>query len=179
MTTPRVYDVTRQDTWDIMVELDQQVRYYLRLADRHMLRYRSIRLLLLFGILAEGAAVYFLAEAPPALLWGIAGTGAFLIGLVTMFDPYTNYAERAANLRAAHLMCDDLKIDAERLWRDIEADRIQDQEAGDRYSEITKQRQRAVSMAGTHSHRRDNLRSAKEASRAITARYAPQGDGHR
>ena len=40
MTTPRVSDATRNDTWDMMLDLERQVRYYLRLADRYMLRYR-------------------------------------------------------------------------------------------------------------------------------------------
>ena len=172
MTTKTVSDPTRNDTWEMILDLERQVRYYLRLADRYMLWYRAIRFIFLFGILAEGAAVYFLVKAPPPLLWAIAGTGGFLLGLLTVFDAVTNYAEKAANIRATHLLCDDLKIEAERLWRDIESDRILDQEAEEHYSEITDRWSRATRMTTLEVHHHDNVQAAKEAYKMVESRYA-------
>ena len=172
MTNKTVSNPTRNDTWEMMLDLERQVRYYLRLADRYMMWYRVIRFLLLFGILAEGAAVYFLTKAPPALLWSIAGTGGLVLGFITVFDAVTNYAEKAANLRATHLICDDLKVEAERLWRDIESDRIQDKEAEERYSEITDRWLQATRMITLEVHHHDNIQAAKEAYEMTQSRYA-------
>ena len=76
MTTNQVSDPTRNDTWDMLLDLERQVRYYLKLGDRYMLRYRAVRYLLLFGILTEGTIIYFLAGTPSSSpLWAIPGAG--------------------------------------------------------------------------------------------------------
>ena len=167
-----VSDATRSDTWGMLLDLERQVRYYLKLADRYMLWYRSIRFILLFGIIAEAAAVYFLSAAPPVALWTVAGIGAAALAGITVFDAATNWAERAANLRAVHLLCDDLNTEATRLWRDIEANRVDDREAEKRYAEIMERWAKATRMATVEIHERDNLRAAKEANEIVTGRYA-------
>ena len=64
-----VSDATRNDMWEMMLDLERQVRYYGRLAGNYSIRYRAIRHLLLFGVLAEGAAMYFpLGTEPPAAM---------------------------------------------------------------------------------------------------------------
>ena len=146
MTNRRVSDITRSGTWEMMLDLERQVRYYPKLADRYMLWYRVIRFVLLFGILTEGAVVYFISTGAPQLLWPIAVLLGLLLGVITMLDAISNCAEKAANLRAVHLQCDDLKAEAERLWRDIESDRVQDDEAEDRYNGIADRWSKAVRM---------------------------------
>ena len=54
-----VSDLTRNDVWEMMLDLERQVRYYGTLADRYGLRYRTIRYLLLLGVLAEGGIFHF------------------------------------------------------------------------------------------------------------------------
>ena len=88
-----VSDATRNDTWEMILDLERQVRYYGKLAGDYSMKYRTIRYFLLFGVLAEGAAVYFLSGQDPLLLWGTAGLGAFTLGFITVFDAVTNYAE--------------------------------------------------------------------------------------
>ena len=109
-----VSDATRNDTWEMMLDLERQVRYYGKLADRYSLRYRVIRYLLLFGIVGEGAIVYF-AQGETVVLWTLGGLGAFILGFLTIFDAATNYAETSAALRTVSMLCDDLKADTERL----------------------------------------------------------------
>ena len=172
MTASRVSDATRNDTWEMLLDLERQVRYYLRLADRYTLWHRGLRFLLLVGILLEGMAVYFLAAKDPELLWGVAGAGAALLGGGTIFDAMAGYAEKAASLRAVHLMCDDLKIEAERLWSDIEAGRVQDVQAAERYSAIVDRWSKATRMTTVELHENDNVKAAREAAEIMGARYA-------
>ena len=172
MTDGRVSDATRNDTWEMLLDLERQVRYYLRLADRYSLWNRALRFLLLAGILLEGMAVYFLAAQQPELLWGVAGAGAALLGAGTIFDAMSGFAEKAASLRAVHLMCDDLKIEAERLWSDIEAGRVQDAQAAERYSAIVDRWSKAVRMTTVELHQHDNVKAAREAAEIMGARYA-------
>ncbi len=171
MTASRVSDATRNDTWEMLLDLERQVRYYLRLADRYSLRHRTLRFLLLAGILLEGMAVYFLAAQQPELMWGIAGAGAALLGAGIIFDATAGFAEKAASLRAVHLMCDDLKIEAEGLWSDIEAGRVQDARAAERYSAIVDRWSRATRMATVELHEHDNVKAAREAADIMGARY--------
>ena len=167
-----VSDATRNDTWEMILDLERQVRYYGKLAGDYSMRYRTIRYFLLFGVLAEGAAVYFLSGQDPLLLWGTAGLGAFTLGFITVFDAVTNYAETAAYLKAAHLLCDELKTEAERLWRDIESDRVQDEEADERYTGIMDHWLIATRLTKLEVHDHDNMRATREAYEIVTSRYA-------
>ena len=168
----RVSDSTRGNTWEMMLDLERQVRYYLTLSDRYTLRYRALRYFTLFGTLGLGAAVYFLSRGSPQLLWSVAGVIAFALGFMNLFDAVTSYAERAAGLRVVHLMCSDLKTEAEQLWRDIEADRVQDEEAEKRYMAIMERWHRATLMTGEKVHQRDNVRAAQEANEVMAGRHA-------
>ena len=168
----RVSDSTRRDTWEMMLDLERQVRYYLTLADRYMLRYRALRYLTLLGTLGLGAAVYFLSAGPQGLLWSVAGVIAFALGFMNLFDAVTSYAERAAGLRAVHLMCSDLKTEAEQLWRDIEANRVKDDEAEKRHMAIMERWHRTTLITDEKIHRHDNVRAAREASEIMADRYA-------
>ena len=102
-----VSDVTRNDVWEMMLDLERQVRCYGRLSDRYGLRYRVIRYLLLLGVLAEGGIFYFLS-GEPWLFLGFGGALALALGVVTVFDAVTNYAETAEVLRTTSLLCDEL-----------------------------------------------------------------------
>lgn len=172
MTEGRVSDATRNDTWEMLLDLERQVRYYLRIADRYSLRHRALRSLILAGILLQGMAAYFLAAHQPELLWSVAGAGAALLGTGTIFDAMTGFAEKAASLRAVHLMCDDLKTQAGRLWSDIEAGRVQDAHAAERYSAIVDRWSKATRMTTVELHQHDNVKAAREAAEIMAARHA-------
>ena len=167
----QVSDATRNDAWELLLDLERQTRYYGRLADRYSLRYRIIRYLLLLGVLAEGAAVYFLAGHPP-LLWGVGGLGFLALGFITVFDAVTNYAETSARLRSASGLCDEIKIEGEALWRDIESHRLADAQAETRYRQIVNRWSLAAAGVGLETHDHDNVEAAKQAYEAISSRYA-------
>ena len=69
-------------------------------------------------------------------------------------------------------MLDDLKVEAEALWRDIEAGRTDYQEAEKRYSAIIDRWSKATGMATVEVNDSDNLSAAKEANEIVTGRYA-------
>ena len=166
-----VSDATRNDTWHMILDLERQVRYYGKLADRHALRYRAIRYLLLLGIVVEGAIVYFLqGETVP--LWTLGGLGAFILGFLTVFDATTNYAETSAALRTVSMLCDDMKAEAERLWRDIEAEQVDDPRAEERLSTLVDRWFRATQQINVATHNHDNKQAAKDAYKIVVERYA-------
>ena len=166
-----VSDATRNDTWGLLLDLERQVRYYLRLADRYTLTYRTIRYGLLVGILLEAAVVYFSA-GQPLLLWTIGGLGAALLGFATIFDAVTNYAETSSVLRLTAELCDEIKVEAERLWRDIESGRVEDADAEERYNGIVNRWSLATSRVKLEVHHPDNVKAAKEAYEVLASRYA-------
>ena len=166
-----VSDLTRNDVWEMMLDLERQVRYYGTLADRYGLRYRTIRYLLLLGVLAEGG-IFHLFSSSPWLLLGIGGMVALALGFVTVFDAVTNYAETSASLRTTSLLCDDLKAEAERLWRDIEANRIDDDGAEALYSKLMDRWIRWTQRVTLELHHHDNVKAAKEAYEVVASHYA-------
>ena len=170
-TTKTVSDITRNDTWELMLDLERQVRYYGRLGDMYRLRYQFIRYLLLFGIVTEGLIVYFLAAHPP-YMWALGGLVAFILGFVTIFDALTNYADTSAALRTTTTDLDDLKSDTQALWRDIEAQRIGDDEAEERYRRIVDLWSRATRRVTLEAHDHVNVKAAKEGHEAVESRYA-------
>ena len=167
----RVSDITRNDTWELMLDLEREFRYYSILRDRYSTWYKVIRYLLLFGIVAEGMVIYFLT-GHPIWLWSIGGLGVFLIGFVTIFDASTNYADISALLRATTDDIDDVKTDTEHLWRDIEGDIVNHHEAERRYNELVSRWTRSTRRLSLSTHDRDNVQAAKESYRAVAERYA-------
>lgn len=167
----RVSDITRNDTWELMLDLERELRYYSKLRDRYSRWYKVIRYSLLFGIVAEGMIIYFSA-GHPAILWGVGGVGAFLIGFATIFDASTNYAETSALLRATADDIDDVKTETERLWRDIEGDMVSHQEAERRYDELVSRWTRSTRRLSLPIHENDNVQAAKESYNAVAEKYA-------
>ena len=167
-----VSDVTRNDVWGMMLDLERQVRYYGALADRYGLWYRVIRFALLMGVVLEGGIFYFFS-GQPWLLLGLGGGAALLLGFITVFDAVTNYADTAAVLRTTSQLCDDLKVEVERLWRDIEADRVDDAGAEELYSKLMDRWSRWTQRVTLEVHHHDNVEAAKEAYEVVVGRYAP------
>ena len=171
VTAKHVSDVTRRATWELMLDLERQFRYYGRLGDRYAVRHRAFSFLFLMGILVEGALIYFLSAVPIAL-WTFAGIGALILGYITIVDVSMNHAEKSAALRAVAADCDDLKSEAEQLWRDIESFRVDDHSAEDRYNRILDRWFRATRRITLETHHHDNVQAAEEACKALADRYA-------
>ena len=166
-----VSDPTRGDCWELMLDLERQARYYGRLADRYSVMYRGIRYALLLGVLLEGALLFFLS-GDALLLLAVGGSGALALVFVTVLDAVTNYAETSALLRSTSLMCDELNVEAQRLWRDIEAFRVPDDGAEERYNQLVDRWSRATLRVFLETHDRDNLVAAREAYEIVSSRYA-------
>ena len=167
----RVSDPTRGDCWELMLDLERQARYYGRLADRYSVMYRVIRYALLLGVLLEGALLYFFS-GDALLLLAVGGFGALALGSVTVFDAVTNYAEASESLRSASLLCDELNVEAQRLWRDIEAFRVPDDGAEERYNQLVDRWSRAALRVSLETDDHDNLVAAREAYEIVSSRYA-------
>ena len=161
---------TRLDTWQLIFDLERNMRYHTVLGDRYALRYRAIRFILLFGILAEAVAIYFLS-GQPTFVWVLVGLATAALGFLTVFDAATNYAETAATLRATARQCDHLKTQAQRLWRDIEAYRITDTQAEQHYQELVSQWAQATSAVNREVHQHDNIKAAEEACTVLTTKH--------
>lgn len=166
-----VSDATRNATWHMMLDLERQFRYYTTLADRYAKYYKVIRYLLLFGIVVEGAILYFLTGEKDAL-WVLAGIGAAIIGFLTIYDASTNYAETSAQLRTTATDVDRLKAKAEQLWRDIEAYRVDDQKADERHNDLVNDWMLATRRIAIQSHNHDNKVAAQAADKDVLSRYA-------
>ena len=128
--------------------------------------------MLLFGVVGEGGIIYFFS-AEPWLLLGLGGTVALSLGILTAFDAVTNYAETSAVLRTTSQLCDYLKVDVERLWRDIEAGRINDARAEELYSKLMDRWSRWTQRVTLEIHHPANVEAAKEAYEVVQGRYAP------
>ena len=170
----KISDPVLKDTWNMLLDLDRQTRYYGRLADRYSKWRRVIRYLLLVGLVVEAAVVYF-SYGHPVLLWFLGGAGAFILGFLTIFDASTDYGRLAADLRMASLLCDELSVDAARLWRDIEAGRIEDPQAEDRYNSLVERWIRATQRVELAIHDTDNKIAARETYRVMAEKYGQQG----
>ena len=171
MIETNVSETTRREVWRLLVNLEHNVRYYGAIADRHLLEYRAIRFIMLVGLLGEGVILYFAATAQP-LLWGVGVLLAFLLAILTVYDVVANRADSAAVLRLTSMSCDDLKTEAEQLWRRVESNRIDDFDAGTRCDQIIDRWARATQKAILEVHQGYNLEAAKEASKVLSDRYA-------
>lgn len=168
----RTADTTRSEVWQAMVDLEQQVRYYGRLADQCARRYRTIRYGLLLGVLTEGAFLWVL-QGQPVLAWTMGGAGAAGLAILTIVDAVTNYAEAAATLRCAQWDCDELKTEAKRLWRDIETKRVDQHHAEDKLTEIADRKRRATRRVTMKTDHRMSRKAAQEADQMMKERYGP------
>lgn len=72
-----VSDGTRKDVWELLVNLERNVRYYGLIGDRHHLNYRLVRFGVLAGILLEGL-ILFLAAGGQQGWWYAGGVVAFI-----------------------------------------------------------------------------------------------------
>ena len=126
--------LTRTSVWNLLCDLEMNVRYYGIKADQMRGRFVIIRFVLLTSVLLEGFLLY----------WGTTGTSALVVAVVfgmfmaalALWDALANYSETAATLRFAAGGCDDLRFESERLWRNIEASSVTRDEAEREYERI-------------------------------------------
>ena len=172
MTTSmdEVSDVARKDVWELLVNLERNVRYYSLIGDRHGLNYRLIRFGVLSGLLFEGLVLYFAVNGSPNW-WVVGGILAFVLALMTVFDVVTNYADSAAVLKFTAIMCDDLKSEVEQLWTRIETEQISSLRLEEQYSSIVERWSRATQKATLSLENTPNHDTTVEAVKVLRNRY--------
>ena len=172
MTTDRteVSDVARKEVWELLVNLERNVRYYSLIGDRHGLNYRLIRFGVLAGILFEGLVLYYAANGNQTW-WGVGGVVAFALALLTVFDVVTSYADSAANLKFTAIMCDDLKSEVEQLWTQIETGRIGTLRLEEQYNSIVERWSRATHRVTLSLQPLHNHNTTVEAVKVLRNRY--------
>ena len=169
-TERKVSDQTRLAVWNTLCDLEWNVRYYTELAGIHLRRHRWTRFLLLAGVLTDAALFYVGATNTLALY---AGIGVLIpLALGTIWDALSNLGESATLTRLTAYACDDLHREVERLWREIEANTISNDDVEARHSSLTDRWARITER--THPAAQGSLRkkTADDSSRSVGSRYA-------
>lgn len=165
-----VNDLTRNAVWGTLTGLQRNVRYYTALADRYRSFYRAIRFLILFGIVLEGA-ILFIATTNPWLFWAGGALGLGLAAL-TVWDVISDYAENSAVLRITAFTCDDLILETEALWRQIDSGRIETSEAEALHLSIVRRWASATQRVTTATHNSLNESTTEDAYQAMVNQHA-------
>lgn len=166
----QVTDQTNRAVWNTLCNLEWNVRYYTELAVKRRRYYWRLRYAILIGVLIDAGLFYI----------GGTYTGAFYAGLAvgvllacgTIWDATSNYAEAAALARTTAYSCDDLFKEIERLWRDIEADTVTNEEAEARHDFIMDRWSRVTERLNPEEETALRTKTASESREAIENRYA-------
>ena len=128
-----IADQTRNAVWSTLCKLEWNWRYYDAMADKYGRRYRALRFSALVSVVPI-LAVLAVEVGYPDLLdipWVFSIVVAFgvLLVVLTLWDAFSDRARDAATLRVTAHLCDDLKLETEKLWRSIETYRIAPEDA--------------------------------------------------
>ena len=115
-------DITRKAVWDMLADMEWQVRYYAAASDKNKRMSFGLRFALLTLVVSEGA-IFVAAQSQPWFLWASGAIGLVMIGMA-VWDALADYARNAATLRIISLICEGLKRENEALWRAVENDAI-------------------------------------------------------
>ena len=170
LDTVAVSDATRKDVWELLVNLERNVRYYGLIGDRHHLNYRLIRFGVLAGILLEGL-ILFLAAGGEQGWWYAGGVVAFVLALLTAFDVVTGFGESATGLKFTSAVCDDLRSEVEQLWTQIESSRVTETQASERHGTVVERWGRATQKITLSLHNLENEETTKIAVQVLQNKY--------
>ena len=114
-----VNPMTRKAVFDTLCDLEWHIRYCSAMADRNHLYHRVVRFGLLLGGAIEGGLLYGGTLNPwlfvPSIFVGLA------LACLTIWDSTSDYATNAATLRMVVIICQKLRFETERLWRDTDS----------------------------------------------------------
>ena len=162
--------LTRAAVWNLMCDLEMNVRYYGTKADRVRRHFIRIRFILLTSLVLEAFLIY----------WGTTGSAALFVAIVfgicvaalTVWDALVDYSATAAILRVAADGCDDLKFEAERLWRNIEDHRVTRDAAEREYERIHERWSRVAARVTTQDDVNLCKQCSEESNAIMRDRYA-------
>lgn len=134
MTMPTVASQTHTAAFDLAIDLEWNLRYYTAKADSLQKLAFRIRFAILGGVVAEASIAYPMSQ----LAWGWLALVVLgvILGALAIWDALSNHARDSGILKLTALTCDELKTEADRLLRIIEADMIETREAESRIESI-------------------------------------------
>ena len=170
MTTLTVTEQTRSAVWMLLWDLERNVRYYIAKADQlQRLSYR-IRFGLLVGVLIEALLAYPLSQFN--LGWVLILAVGIVLAVLAIWDALSNHARDSGILKFTSLACDELKTEADELWRNIESYRIGTEEVETRYQSIIRRWEKATDKVLLATDENLNERCQVDANRVMESRYA-------
>ena len=164
-----VAEPTRVAVYQLIYRLEWNFRYYASIADKLQRLSNRIRFTLLVGILAEALLVSPLGQ----FNWGwililILG---LLLAVLAIWDALSSHARDSGILKFTSFVCDELKTEAERLWRDLESNRIDTDEAESQYGSIVRQWGKATAKVLLATDNKLNVQCQKDAYQVMENQY--------
>jgi hypothetical protein len=129
-----------------------------------------LRFSILIGVLVDGALFYTGVTHTPAFYAGV--FVGVLLGIGTIWDAMSNYAESTAVARLTAYACDDLYREVERLWREIDANTISNDDAEAKHSSLTDRWARVTERINPEAERLIRKKTADDSYESVESRYA-------
>ncbi len=165
-----VLDQTRSAAWFLLTDLEWNFRYYTAMSDRFQWKAYFLRLAILSGVFIEASLAFPLAQRE----WGwfvLIGISVGLAGLA-IWDALNHYGRDSGILKLTALVCDELKTEANRLWRDIEAGRIDTDGAEAQIASIYRRWEKATDKVMLTFDNRLSEKCEREAQMVMERNYA-------
>ena len=160
---------TRNAVWELLGNLEMQVRYYGAKADRLKRLAFFVRFILLTGVIAEGLLFYQLSSYSWSL--AVVVPVGVAIGALAIWDALANYHSDSAILKIVSQDCVVLQREAEVLWRNIESQRINRDEAETIYQSIHTRWERATERATVPDDEKLVAQCAEDSNKMMVNRY--------
>ena len=167
-----VPDITRKAVWDMLADMEWQVRYYAAASDRNKRMSFWLRFFLLTFVVLEGA-IFIAAQSQPWFLWASGVIGLVLIGMA-VWDALADYSRNAATLRIISIVCEGLKRENEALWRAVESDAVDRGTIETTLKSINDRWLMAVSWDEPATNQKMNKAAVNAADDFLQRKYAPE-----
>ncbi len=168
-TTPYV---TRKAVWDMLADMEWQVRYYASASDKNKRMSFWLRFTLLTLVVSEGA-IFVAGQSQWWFLW-VSGTIGLLLIALAVWDALADYARNAATLRIIAIICEGLKRENEALWRAVEHGDIDQATVEDKLKSINDRWLMALSWDEPATNRKINKAAVDAADDFLQRKYAPE-----
>ena len=168
-----ITEQTRNAVWGTLCDLEWNRRYYAAMADKYRRNHLAVRFTIVFGLVVEGAILYFATRNDGSdWLWGLGLSLGLFLAFITILDALSDYAQNAANLQTAEFTCDSLLQEIEELWRAVEAHQLTADDAEATLQSIKRRWAASTERARIRTDKRINNKTYDEANEDIKNRYA-------
>lgn len=159
------------EIWKFLFNTNTYVRYYEKLTNSYLKKYRWLRFWLL--VIAAGELGAVMELLPDFLKIYLLTLLPFSIIVLVAVDFVADYGRKASMLHVISMECSELEIEVHRLWTDRES--IEDEEAIEKISRISQKLLESTGKAGKFGIEDDSKLheiSTKDASEYLTNHYA-------